>query len=177
MSRDTLLAVSVVGKDRPGIVAAVTKVLYELGCNLEDATSTILRGHFAFMLIVRAPAESDAAAVEDKLGPAAREMGLVATVGAVEEAGEGVVQPTHMVSVYGADRPGIVYRVAQKLADARANITDLTSRVIGSEDRPVYALMLEVAADPRSDLERGLVALKEELDVEVTVHPIEADVL
>ncbi|MDH3961719.1 MAG: amino acid-binding protein, partial [Desulfuromonadales bacterium] len=30
------------GKDRPGIVADVTSVLYETGCNLEDSTMSML---------------------------------------------------------------------------------------------------------------------------------------
>lgn len=55
MNSDHLLALTVIGSDRPGIVAGVAKVLYELGCNLEDATSTILRGHFSMMLVIRAP--------------------------------------------------------------------------------------------------------------------------
>ena len=35
-------ALSVVGRDRPGIVAEVSRVLFELGCNIEDSTCTIL---------------------------------------------------------------------------------------------------------------------------------------
>ena len=45
-------AVSVFGRDRPGIVAAVSRVLADAGCNLEDTSMTILRGHFAMMLVV-----------------------------------------------------------------------------------------------------------------------------
>jgi len=48
-------AVSVFGRDRPGIVAAVTGVLAGAGCNLEDTSMTILRGHFAMMLVVSGP--------------------------------------------------------------------------------------------------------------------------
>src|SRR5438094_166616 len=48
-------AVSAVGADRPGIVAAVTGAFLEHGCNLEDTSMTILRGHFAMMLVVAAP--------------------------------------------------------------------------------------------------------------------------
>ena len=43
------------GVDQPGIVAAVTTPLADVGCNLEDATSTILRGHFAMMVVVSGP--------------------------------------------------------------------------------------------------------------------------
>ena len=45
------VAVTVVGNDRPGIVAGVTEVLFEQGCNLEDTSMTILRGHFTMMLV------------------------------------------------------------------------------------------------------------------------------
>lgn len=40
------------GRDRPGIVAAVTRVLLDLGVNLEDAEMAILRGHFAVVLML-----------------------------------------------------------------------------------------------------------------------------
>jgi glycine cleavage system transcriptional repressor len=172
-----LIAVTAIGNDRPGIVAGVTRVLYELGCNLEDATSTILRGHFAMMLVVRAPGELAPAALEARFEPLARALGLVITARAVDEAELAVGAPTHAVSVYGADRPGIVYRVAELLAACGANITDFTSRVIGGAERPVYALLLEVAFPPEAAPEAALGALRAELGVEISVHPIEADVL
>src|SRR5664280_1086412 len=46
------LAITAIGDDRPGIVAAVTEVLVAVDANLEDTSMTILRGHFAMMLIV-----------------------------------------------------------------------------------------------------------------------------
>ena len=172
-----LVAVTVIGKDRPGIVAGVTRALYDVGCNLEDVSSTILRGHFSMMLVVRAPAGVDHAALEERLAPAAEELGLIVTVRPVEEAALEVSAPSHMVSVYGADKPGIVYRVAEVLARLGVNITDLTSRVIGSAEHPVYALMLEVSAANPDDAERELEALRSELGVEVSVHPLDSDLL
>ncbi len=60
-------AVSAVGVDRPGIVAAVTGVLVEQGCNLEDTSMSILRGHFAMMLLVAGPDGLTAEALEAAL--------------------------------------------------------------------------------------------------------------
>ena len=48
-------ALSVVGRDRPGIVAEVSRVLFELGCNIEDSTCTILSGQFAMILVIAHP--------------------------------------------------------------------------------------------------------------------------
>ncbi|MPZ69290.1 MAG: ACT domain-containing protein [Actinobacteria bacterium] len=175
MSATGLYAVTVIGNDRSGIVAGVTKALYDTGCNLEDATSTILRGHFSMMLIVSS--DADAGRLRSALTDVAGDLGVTITVAPVEEAALEVDAPTHMVSVYGADHPGIVFRISQALADAGANVTDMTSRIIGSSDEPVYALMLEVAAAADADLEEKLAGIASEIGVDVSVHPIEADIL
>ena len=172
-----LVAVTVIGNDRPGIVAGVTKALYDLGCNLEDVSSTILRGHFSMMLVVRVPSGVDHRAVEEGLAATASDLELIVTARPVEDTALDVPPPTHMVSVYGADKPGIVFRVAETLAGLGANITDLTSRVIGSAEDPVYALMLEVSATDAAAVEDALSSVREELGVDVSVHPLEADLL
>lgn len=176
MSGSTV-AITVIGEDRPGIVAGVTKSLYEAGCNLEDVSSTILRGHFAMMLIVGAPEGLEPSDLQGRLSDVARAMDLTVSVRPVETVDAGVPGATHMVSVYGADRPGIVYRVAEVLAAAGVNVTDLNSRMIGTQEDPVYALMLEVVVPGERDLVRDLQGVREELEVEVTVHPIDADLL
>jgi glycine cleavage system transcriptional repressor len=173
----TPLAVTVIGNDRVGIVAAITRVLFDLGCNLEDATSTILRGHFAMMLVVRPPDALDAPRLEQELKRVGDEMGVIATARPVDEANSDVAWPTHIVSVYGADKPGIVFRVGEVLASAGANITDLTSRVTGSDEHPVYALMLEVQMTEPATVEGALDTLKAELGVDVTVRPLDTDLL
>lgn len=174
MENSRLVAVTAVGNDRKGIVAGVTRVLYEAGCNLLDATSSILRGHFSMMLIVSTP-EVSAEELEKRLGPVGAELGLSITAREVADAGSAVPEPTHIVSVYGADHPGIVYKVADHLARHDVNITALSSRVIGSDDQPVYALILEVATD--ADVEAGIAALEEELAVDVSVHTVGSDLL
>ena len=172
-----LFAVTVVGNDRPGIVAHTCRVLFELGCNLEDATSTILRGHFAMMLIVAAPAEVDGRTLEDRLRTVADELSLVITARPVEEARLDVRPATHTVSVYGADRPGIVYRVAELLASHGVNVTDLQSRIIDSDERRIYAVILEAAIPEGVDVEAGLRRLKEELGLDVALNPIDTGVM
>lgn len=175
MGARNLAAVTVVGNDRPGIVAGVTRVLYEAGCNLLDASSTILHGHFSMMLIVLMPAEGDPDELESRLSVVEDELQLRVTVRSVQEAAADVKPATHMISVYGADQPGIVFKVADLLAERDVNITALSSRVIGSDDQPVYALMLEVAAQP--DVASDVDALRQQLNVDVTVHPIDSAIL
>jgi glycine cleavage system transcriptional repressor len=177
MSRFTL---SVFGVDRPGIVAAVTRLLADAGCNLEDSAMTILRGHFAMMLVVTGGAGATAAGLERAITPAAEALSLDVSVRALDD------QVTHadqlgepwVVVVYGADQPGLVARVSAVLAERQVNITDLRTRVIGEPD-PVYAMYLEVEVPPgqAGQVEADLRAAAAELGIDVSLHPDEADVL
>ena len=174
-------AVSAVGADRPGIVAAVTGVFLENGCNLEDTSMTILRGHFAMMLVVAAPAGLEQEALESALAGPASDFELVVAVRTIDdEVPTSPAGDSWTVSVYGADRPGIVHRVASLLADSGVNIVDLTTRVIGDAARPVYAMILEVtlpaAADPAA-LQSRLADLATDLGVDCSLHLSEADIL
>jgi glycine cleavage system transcriptional repressor len=80
-----------------------------------------------------------------------------------------------MVSVYGADQPGIVYRVTRELAEQGINIMDLNTKLIGTDDEPVYVMMLEAAlteGQTPESLEAMLGNLKKELSVEISVRVI-----
>ena len=174
-------AVSAVGSDRPGIVAAVTKVLVDHDCNLEDTSMSILRGHFAMMLVVAGPAALDAASLEQSLTQSTEGFDLVVAVRQIDDD----VPPSPegdawTVAVYGADRPGIVHSITGLLAELGVNIVDLTTRVIGDADRPVYAMVLEVTLPGgvnAKDVAARLDAAAAELGVECSLHPSEADIL
>jgi glycine cleavage system transcriptional repressor len=172
----TLLAISAIGADRRGIVAAVTQVLYEHGCNLEDTSMTILRGHFAMTLVVAGdePAETLDAALQ----PVARDLDLLLTVREVApEAAHPSGRP-YVVTVYGADHPGIVARVSGVLAGLGVNVTDLTTRLI--EDGTVYAMVVDAdlpaGLDPAA-VSAALARAATDLDVSVTVRPADPDIL
>lgn len=171
-------ALAAIGRDRPGIVAAVAQVLYEYGCNVEDSSMTLLRGNFSMMLVLASPEGTTSASLDQALRSACAEMGLTYAVLDVEDTAD-VPNPSHVLTVYGADRPGILYRVTEMLASARVNITDLNSRLVGAET-PVYALMLELALPaglPAEELEEQLSRTAAEIGVDVTLRVREDDVL
>lgn len=174
-------AVSCIGADRPGIVAAVTGVLVDRGCNLEDTSMSILRGHFAMMLVVAGPFDVDAADLEAALLEPSHRLELVTVVRAIDD--DVPVSPAGRawsVSVYGADRPGIVHRFTALMADAGVNVVDLETRVIGEPDRPVYAMVLDVTLPgglPESEFSDRLARLAAELGVECSARPSDVDIL
>lgn len=174
------VAVTAIGPDRPGIVAAVTGVLMRRGGNLEDTAMTNLGGHFAMVLVVEVPDDEGASRLEQALqDEVAGALGLTVTVRRMEEAA-----PVHVpasawaVTVYGADRPGIVHEVTAALADAGANVVDLSTRVVGP-DR-AYVLLMEVTlpADVDADaLAQDLRGIGKRLGVQVHLRADDADVL
>ena len=173
------VAVTAVGADRPGIVAAVTGVLLERGGNLEDTSMTILRGHFAMTLVVDVAADLAPDVLEAEL--AERVPDLVVTVRAMgEERHESPVGEEWTVSVYGADRPGMVHEVARLLAERSVNVVDLRTRVIGDPGHPVYAMLFDVTLPPTVSGEELGVALRDLAargGIECTLHPADADIL
>lgn len=44
--------VTVIGKDKPGIIAAVSTVLAENSINIEDISQTVLQGNFTMIMLV-----------------------------------------------------------------------------------------------------------------------------
>lgn len=176
------LAVSAVGRDRPGIVAAVSRVLLERGLNVEDSQMTILCGHFTMMLVVSAPDELDEDALRAELDRVGESLGLeTVSLADVEEIGPAAQpSPSHVVTVYGTDHPGIVHSVATALAEREVNITDLNTRLVSEGEQPLYAMMMEVELPSglaAEELEESLGGVGREQGVEVSVRPLEQDVL
>ncbi|HEX6686745.1 MAG TPA: ACT domain-containing protein [Candidatus Limnocylindrales bacterium] len=166
-------AVTVIGRDRVGIVADVAGHLAALGANLTDSTMTILRGHFAMTLICTAPAAAEQ--LRQALTPVS-DSGLLVSVSEVEADGSASSGgSSYVVSVHGADRLGIVAAVARAIAGAGGNITDLSTRLTGT----LYVLVAEVdlPAGVADALAKALMELATALHVEVNLRPAEADLL
>lgn len=180
LGRVAQFAVSAVGSDRPGIVAAITEGLLDLDGNVEDSRMTILRGHFVVMLIVAVPEGAGREQLEGRLAPVRERLGLEAlTVSAVDELDPPAPAPSHVITVYGADHPGIVHAVSAELAGHGVNITDLQTKLAGGDAQPLYVMMLEVELGDSAagELERALAAVGEAASVEVSVRELEAEAL
>ena len=168
------------GRDRPGIVFTLAEGLFQLGCNIEDTCMTRLRGEFAMMVMIRLPQGLSANQLVERLSPQTAHLSL--TILCRELPAEAVrreepaATQIYMLSVYGADHPGIVASVARVLSDHAANITDMNTRVIGEAGRPVYVMVLEIQVPASTDptaLQSALESLKPTLGVDLTFRPLE----
>jgi glycine cleavage system transcriptional repressor len=175
------LAVSALGRDRPGIVAAVTGVLLRHDLNIEDSQMTILRGHFTMVLVVSGADSLDVEALRADLQGVGGELALEAvSVAEVADAHGPPPDPTHIATVYGADHRGIVHATASAVAGEDCNITDLNARL--SEEAgadALYVLMMEIVALPErvDGLRKALERVGREEGVEVSLRELEHDEL
>lgn len=163
---------TLVGKDQPGIVARVSSALFESGCNLGETSMTRLGGNFAIMMMVQSEEPSDAWG--KMLEPVSRSLNLRQHVDEIEGELHRHAQPNVMISLYGADRAGIVAEVTTALANAGFNILNLESDVGGTPETPVYVMQIEGLASGNPDvLQKTLAALSKEKNVVIRIAPID----
>ncbi|MBI4971432.1 MAG: ACT domain-containing protein [Candidatus Omnitrophica bacterium] len=174
------LILTVLGQDRPGIVAEVTGVLFKHHCNIEDSSMTILEGEFAMLLVVSLPENMNSSDLKEKFDSLVKKSDLYINIKSFAEGVLKSVVPeprNYVISVIGADKPGIVYHIAKLLAEHDANITDVETKRIGKGDRVVYAMILEsnIPVNVKiPQLESEFAELGKKLSVEITIKPIES---
>ena len=175
------LALSVIGDDKRGILAAVSKVLFDTGCNIQDSSMTLVRGEFAMLMVLAAPEDTSPETLREAIVSQVADVTVfIRPVAQQQPASPLPKGKEFVVSVYGGDRPGIVHRVSRALAEMGVNITDLKTKVIGDPERPVYVMVLEVdipAELEPEDVETELKTVAAKLSVNVTVRPLESRAL
>jgi glycine cleavage system transcriptional repressor len=178
------IAVSAIGEDRPGIVAALTKVFFETGCNLENSSMTQLRGDFAVLLLISMPESLTLESLKNALQPIVQSLNLAVTYrelkpGEIGGPAVSTVLP-YTLMVYGLDHPGIVYKVAQAVTELNINITDLRTHVTDNKGVTLYSLILDIEIPDAATLlsfRKDLETLKQELNVDMTLKAVETDEL
>lgn len=175
------LAVTAIGQDRPGIVAALTGVLVAHQVSIADSQMGLLGGRFSMILLVEPPDGVDQGLLLEDLRRIADDLGLdVIQLHQVADAQTPETEdPTHLLTVYGVDHPGIVHAVTTELARRHVSITDLSTRRVEEDgEHPLYAMMLEVAVPDGladGDVASALDRVAREQDLDVVVRRLGAD--
>lgn len=178
MSKNVVL--TGVGHDRVGIVAELAEILFEMGCNLLDSSMTLLRGEFAIILMIRQPDGQSLEQLKKRISEVENRLGLTIHV---RELGEGEADEVedpgdlYIISVYGADKPGIVSGITRVLADLGANVTDVETKHTGERDgATVFLMVLEVTLPEKvseSKLRATLDEASKKLNVNVSVQSLD----
>lgn len=159
------LVVTVVGSDRPGIVAGLSKVLYKNNCNIEELRSTILKRQFVMILIATSPSKNIANQLKNAY---LKEESLQGIEIQVKEVSPQKLRPhkqppsqPFIITVIGEDRPGLVFGVTEIIAKHGINITNFDAKVTRMRGKKEYVQIYEVAVPESIDIK----SLKKELSL------------
>ncbi|AOU98973.1 amino acid-binding protein [Acidihalobacter yilgarnensis] len=165
------LMLTVVGEDRPGIVARLSRELVQAGAHLGEASMLRLGGSFTMMLMVRGDFAIDA--LREDLASVGESLALHIHIDPMTGDLHQHRVPEVRVHVHGADRVGIVAEVTEVLAGIGFDIFTLDSDVAGLHAAPIYVMQIEgVAADGVEAVEAALAPLRVQ-GIDVRVEGIE----
>jgi glycine cleavage system transcriptional repressor len=177
-----MILITATGHDRPGMVAAISEKLLAANCNIADATMTRLSGQFAMILAVTAPPEAGSTPdLEQQLQTLHASHGLQIHCSDFERdqtQGSSRSGARYVLSVYGPDHTGVVARVAGVLAARNINITDLQTRIAGSNE--LYVMIFEIEFPPHLEVESLRAELQnaaQNLGLDFSLNAMEDDAL
>ncbi len=164
------------GKDRVGIVADVTSLLYEYDCNLEDTTMNMLSDEFTLNLLFSSKKDN----IEDVLLRECRrlelEKGVSAFIRPLADAPQEEVNGYKNCTLHieYLDQVGIVYKTSKFLAEKRLNIVHLnsTSKPSPESGAALHSMdiHIQIPADVSMEqLEDGLGVMADELQVDINI--------
>jgi glycine cleavage system transcriptional repressor len=157
----TYFILSAVGKDRPGIVADVSEVIYECGGNIEDSSMSLLRNYFAILVLFSTEREEVNQRLSSGFKHLEQEKNLTVFYSPITFA-EAHPKPKEQadrfkITTSGVDHAGIVFRVCRLLSDQGINIIDMETRRILSPESGTPLFEMDIDIDvPHSLSEQGL---------------------
>lgn len=165
------------GKDRAGIVADVTRLLFESECNLEDTTMSMLADEFTLSLLFSSTNKD----IEEVLSRECRRLELDKGISAFirplkpRQSREKKSYKTCTLNIEGLDQAGIVYKTSQFLADRKLNIIQLESTADSSPQSgaTIYTMTIYVEVPeelPFDQLEDELSDVADDLMVDITLN-------
>lgn len=153
---------SVLGQDRPGILAAVSGALYRKNGNIENVSQTTLQTQFAGIFIASVPETVSIAELSGALKTALDPLAMSVHIDRLDNSaatGPPVKSEPFVITTKGPDRRGLVAEMTAIMARYNVNITNLQAIFKGGDDPGDNIMIYEVdipADISRQELQREL---------------------
>lgn len=170
------LVLSALGKDKPGLVNELSRVILDCGCNITDSRMTVLGGEFAVILLVSGN-WSAVAKLENALPGLEERLAMTITSRRTEpRKTQGHMLP-YTVEVVSMDHPGIVYHLADFFSSHMINIEDLvtSSYSAAHTGTPMFSvhMVVSIPADTQlAELREAFMDFCDELNLDAIIEPI-----
>lgn len=157
------MIISVLGQDRPGILAAVTQILLERDGNVENVSQTILQKQFVGIFIVSVPKHVKKEALKEELNENVSHLDLDIHVKQMvydENYYPPVKSEPFIIITKGLDRKGLVAGVTATIARFGVNVTNLQAIFKGGDNPGDNVMIYEVDIPVDTDQQELDVALR-----------------
>lgn len=158
-------SVSFLGRDCPGVVAAISQLFGDAKCNIEAMSQTMIWGEFAAIFIVAAPEELAAerlkAFLEEGLAREKVDLSVLLRPAAQAQWGKDLECEPFVITVDGPDGPGLIGAMSRVFGRHNVNIENLTA-ALSEESSGRAMFVFEVMVPESVDLGR----LRRELSME-----------
>lgn len=168
--------ISVLGKDRPGILAAVTQALFENDLNIEDVNQTILQSEFCGIFIVSGQDHLASSDMHSTLQNGTAHLDLQFHIKELEGKPSDWATcacEAFVLTTRGPDNKGLVAGVTAVLAAHNVNVTQLKA-VFRGDDKPGHNVMIyevDIPLDLDQDkLRRALQAKADALGLKISIQ-------
>lgn len=169
------IMITVLGEDRPGIIAAVTQALHENDYNIEEVSQTILQNQFSCFFIVNGPdgLSTDRLIKALEAGTSFDLFFHVREIAAATRAGETPESEPYVIVTRGPDRKGLVAGITAVFAAFEVNVGQLRA-VFRGGDEPgnntmIYEVDIPLSVDQK-ELRKALSDRARELNLEITIQ-------
>jgi glycine cleavage system transcriptional repressor len=173
----TNIVFTLTGSDRVGIVESVTKMLLDLGGNVEASRMARLGGEFAMLMLVSIPAETLPSLEEgvEKFRTEGFKVTTSQTEHTYAEKFPGWLP--FQIEVNGADHEGIIHQVARYLSARGINIESMDTATTPAPHTgtPVFNMSALVLVPPKlngQDWEDDLEDVANQLDVDIEISNV-----
>lgn len=167
------IVISVLSKDRPGIIAHVAGVIYELNGDLADMSQSVLNGFFSMIVIARFDKNVAVEDIIEKLESFDSKTSLEVIVketdfDSIDHIG---VLPSdiYVVTGQGKNRTGLVAAIGSFCSNNNINIIDYDTKL--SND--IYSMILEIDlsnTDSVEDIHNKLDVMAENLGLKIVMQ-------
>ncbi len=164
------------GHDRTGILAEVSKVLYENGCNLEDSEMTRLADEIALIFLFSSGREDIEETLSREFHRLEVEKGLPTYFRRVKNKPEIEERKgtKHDLHIEGVDQVGIIYAISIFLAEKDINIVHLRSErnLSPLSGTAIYKINLEITRPETisfEEMKKGLRKVGDQLHVDIQI--------
>ena len=154
------MIISVMSKDRTGIVADITGAVYELGGDLADLNQSTLGGYLTMILFATFEDHVTPGHLKEKVSTLNSSTSLDVVAREIDASSNDerseLPQKTYIMTTQGKNRKGLVYGISSFCFQNNINILDLATTITGETYTMVLQLDLSRVpsiADLRSDLD------------------------